>query len=255
MHASFHLLHFFQSHNSIVSSLAVDSFPGCVYSRNISRLWTRLFLVFSSVFPGQSGEAILVLVGWIFDHRHKAFHRDRVNMLSDLWSKFFLNKFLQNFPDIFTFRIHFNMCIILVSFDYFNREIISYLWLYVLEYSVWTHRLELVFRTSSHFGRVGLWYRIDFIWLFQSWNHMVFIVTFMGYFVWIHHLENMSNLQDITKSCIHANWFHLIISVVKSYRFIRTICWDIRIELISHHAVVKREQKGALAASLYHEET
>ena len=88
MHASFHLLHFFQSHNSIVSSLAVDSFPGCVYSRNISRLWTRLFLVFSSVFPGQSGEAILVLVGWIFDHRHKAFHRDRVNMLSDLWSKF-----------------------------------------------------------------------------------------------------------------------------------------------------------------------
>ena len=47
-------------------------------------------------------------------------------MLSDLWSKFFLNKFLQNFPDIFTY-IHYNVCIILVSFDYFNREIISYL--------------------------------------------------------------------------------------------------------------------------------
>ena len=223
------------SHTIVVSSLAVDSFPGCVYSRNISRLWTRLFLVFRSVFPGQSGEAILVLVGWIFDHRHNAFHRDRVNMLSDLWSKFFLNKFLQNFPDIFTFRIYYNVCTILVSFDYFNREIISYLWLYVLEYSVWTHRLELLFRTSSHFGRVGLWCRIDFI--------------------WIHHLENISNLQDITKSGIHANWFHLIISVVKSYCIIRTICWDIRIELIFHHAVVKREQKGASAASLYHEET
>ena len=87
MHASFHWLHFFRSHNSSLS-LAVDSFLGCVYDRNISRLGTRLFLIFRSLFPGQSGEAILVLVGWIFDHRHKAFHRDRVNMLSDLWSKF-----------------------------------------------------------------------------------------------------------------------------------------------------------------------
>ena len=173
-------------------------------------------------------------------------------MLSDLWAKFFLNKFLQNIPDIFTFRNHYNVCIkfgFIWLFQSCNHIIfiaIIMSWNIQFELTV----LELVFRTSSHFGRVGLWCRIDFIWLFQSWNHMVFIVTFMGYFVWIHHSENISNLQGITKSCIHANWFHLIISVVKSYCIIRTICWDIRIELIFHHAVVKREQKGASAVSL-----
>ena len=65
VHASFHLLHFIQSHDSSLF-LSCWFISLLCYSRNISRLWTRLFLVFRSLFPGQSGEAILVLVGWIF---------------------------------------------------------------------------------------------------------------------------------------------------------------------------------------------
>ena len=103
-------------------------------------------------------------------------------MLSNLWSKFFLNKFLQNFPDIITFRIHYNVCIILVSFDYVNHEIILYLslqsWNIQFELTV----LELIFRASSHLGGVELWYHIGCIWLFQSRNHMVFIETFIVIF-------------------------------------------------------------------------
>ena len=65
MHASFHLLHFIQSHNNSLFLIAVDSVPCCVYSKNISRLWTRLFLVFRSLFPDQSGEAIVFSACWV----------------------------------------------------------------------------------------------------------------------------------------------------------------------------------------------
>ena len=69
------------SHAIVVSSLAVDSFP--CYVSHISRLCKRLFLVFGLYSPSQSGEAILVRVGWILTIGHKAFHRDSVNMLSE----------------------------------------------------------------------------------------------------------------------------------------------------------------------------
>ena len=83
-------------------------------------------------------------------------------MLSDLWSKFFLNKFLQKFPDIIMF-VSITMCV-----SYWFHLIISIVKsYYIYRYMSWNIQfeltvLELVFRTS-HLGRVGLWHRIGFI--------------------------------------------------------------------------------------------
>ena len=49
------------------------------------------FLLLDLYFLANQVRPLWCLLGEFFDHRHKAFdrdHGDRVNMLSDLWSKF-----------------------------------------------------------------------------------------------------------------------------------------------------------------------
>ena len=91
-------------------------------------------------------------------------------------------------------------------------------------------------------------YHIGFIWLFQSWNHIIFMAICLGIFS----LNSPfgASLQDIItfwKSWIMVPyWFHLIISIMKSYGFHRDIHGIFRlnsslrkyIESSGHHQIL-----------------
>ena len=84
----------------------------------------------------------------------------------------------------------------------------------VLEYSAWTYHFGANLQDIITYCNCRNIHHVGFIWLFQSWNHTVFIELFSGIIRLYSPFRKY--IQSSGHHRIHANWFHLIISVVKS---------------------------------------